>query len=46
MTEPNLKKFTQAIADCEPIKLSGKITQIIGLVIVIEIGRASCRERV
>lgn len=33
MTEPNLKKFTQAIEDCEPIKLSGKITQIIGLVI-------------
>lgn len=33
MTEPNLKKFTQAIEDCEPIKLSGKIIQIIGLVI-------------
>ena len=33
MTAPNLKKFTQAIEDCEPIKLSGKITQIIGLVI-------------
>lgn len=33
MTEPNLKKFTQAIEDSEPIKLSGKITQIIGLVI-------------
>ena len=33
MIEPNLKKFTQAIDDAEPIKMSGKITQIIGLVI-------------
>lgn len=33
MIEANLKKFTQAIQESEPIKLSGKITQIIGLVI-------------
>lgn len=33
MIEVNLKKFTQAIQESEPIKLSGKITQIIGLVI-------------
>ncbi len=33
MIEPNLRKFTQAIDDAEPIKMSGKITQIIGLVI-------------
>lgn len=33
MIKADLKKFTQAIDDCEPIKLSGKITQVIGLVI-------------
>ena len=33
MTEINLKKFSQAIHDCESIKMSGKITQVIGLVI-------------
>lgn len=33
MMEPNLKKFSQAIEDVEPIKMSGKIVQVIGLVI-------------
>lgn len=33
MIEVNLKKFTDAIDGCESIKMSGKITQVIGLVI-------------
>jgi len=33
MMEVNLKKFTDAIDSCESIKMSGKITQVIGLVI-------------
>ena len=31
--EPNLIKFSRAIEDTEPIKMSGKVTQVIGLVI-------------
>ena len=31
--EVNIKKFTDAIDSCESIKMSGKITQVIGLVI-------------
>ncbi len=31
--EPNLSKFSRAIEDAEPIKMSGKVTQVIGLVI-------------
>ena len=31
--EPNLTKFSRAIEDAEPIKMSGKVTQVIGLVI-------------
>ena len=33
MIEPNLKRFSQAIEESEPIKMSGKIVQVIGLVI-------------
>ena len=33
MMEVNIKKFTDAIDSCESIKMSGKITQVIGLVI-------------
>ena len=33
MMELNLKKFYHAIDDTEPIKMSGKVTQVIGLVI-------------
>lgn len=33
MLEPNLKKFSRAIEDTESIKMSGKVTQIVGLVI-------------
>ena len=33
MMEPNLIKFSRAIEDTEPIKMSGKVTQVIGLVI-------------
>ncbi len=33
MMEPNLSKFSRAIEDAEPIKMSGKVTQVIGLVI-------------
>jgi flagellum-specific ATP synthase len=33
MMKVNLKKFTDAIDGCESIKMSGKITQVIGLVI-------------
>ena len=31
--EPNLTKFSRAIEDTEPMKMSGKVTQVIGLVI-------------
>ena len=31
--EPNLIKFSRAIEDTEPIKMSGKVTQVVGLVI-------------
>ena len=31
--EIDIKKFTNAIHDCESIKMSGKVTQVIGLVI-------------
>jgi len=31
--EVNIKKFTDAIQNCESIKMSGKVTQVIGLVI-------------
>ena len=31
--EPNLTKFSRAIEDTEPIKMSGKVTQVVGLVI-------------
>ena len=31
--ELNLKKFSRAIEDTESIKMSGKVTQVIGLVI-------------
>ena len=31
--EPNLIKFARAIEDTEPIKMSGKVTQVVGLVI-------------
>ena len=33
MMEINVKKFTDAVDGCESIKMSGKITQVIGLVI-------------
>ena len=33
MMEPNLIKFSRAIEDTEPIKMSGKVTQVVGLVI-------------
>ena len=33
MMEPNLTKFSRAIEDTEPMKMSGKVTQVIGLVI-------------
>lgn len=33
MMELNLNKFTDAVTSCESIKLSGKVTQVIGLVI-------------
>ena len=33
MMEPNLIKFSRAIEDAEPIKMSGKVTQVVGLVI-------------
>ena len=33
MMEVNIKKFTEAIQNCESIKMSGKVTQVIGLVI-------------
>ena len=33
MMEPNLTKFSRAIEDTEPIKMSGKVTQVVGLVI-------------
>ena len=33
MMELNLKKFYHAVDDTEPIKMSGKVTQVIGLVI-------------
>lgn len=33
MAEPNLQKFVHAISECETIKLGGKVTQVIGLVI-------------
>ena len=31
--KPNLTKFSRAIEDAEPIKMNGKVTQVIGLVI-------------
>ena len=33
MMEVNCRKFMEAVDSCESIKLSGKITQVIGLVI-------------
>ena len=33
MMEINIEKFQSAIKDCESIKLNGKVTQVIGLVI-------------
>ncbi|MBP5199389.1 MAG: flagellar protein export ATPase FliI [Schwartzia sp.] len=33
MMEPNLTKISRAIEDAEPIKMNGKVTQVIGLVI-------------
>lgn len=33
MMELNFNKFTEAVSSCESIKLSGKVTQVIGLVI-------------
>ena len=45
MIEPNLKRFSQAIEESEPIKMSGKIVQVIGLVIESKGPNVSMGER-